>query len=84
MRKLNDKAEWQYFGTNGLIMILLLLSASGFAITAHAQSGDVTTIAKFISAGRGISKDVQGQSWLNLQDILPVQGFPALFLHSGQ
>jgi hypothetical protein len=64
MRKLNDKAERRYFGINGLMMILLLLTASGFAMTVHAQSGDVTTIAEFISEGRGISNYVQGESWV--------------------
>lgn len=64
MRKLNDKAEWQYLEINGLMIVLLLLTASGFAMTVHAQSGDVTTIAKFISAGRGISNYVQGPSWV--------------------
>jgi hypothetical protein len=63
MRKLNNKAKWQCLGINGLI-ILSLLTASGFAMTVHAQSGDVTTIAEFISLGRGISKDVHRQSWV--------------------
>jgi hypothetical protein len=64
MKKLNDKIEWQYLGISGSITILLLLTASGFALTVHAQSGDLTTIAEFISAGRGISNYVHGESWV--------------------
>ena len=64
IKKLNNEAEWQCLGINGLIMILSLLTASGFAMTVHAQSGDVTTIAEFSSRGTGISKYVQGESWV--------------------
>lgn len=67
MRKLKDTIEWKYLGgraKNVLMMILLLLSASVFAMPVHAQSGDVTTIAEFISPGNGISKYAKGESWI--------------------
>ncbi len=64
MRKLNDKVKRKYLGINGLLMILLLFTVSEFAVTVHGQSGVMTTIAEFISAGQGISNYVQGQSWV--------------------
>ena len=64
MRILNDKAELQYLRKRGLILILLLLTTSGFSMTVYGQTGDLTTIAEFISAGNGISKYAQGESWV--------------------
>ena len=64
MRILNDKAELQYLRKKELVLILLLLTASGFSMTVYGQTGDLTTIAEFISAGNGISKYAQGESWV--------------------
>ncbi len=64
MKIFNGKAELQYLRKKGLILILLLLTASGFSMTVYGQTGDLTTIAEFISAGNGISKYAQGEYWV--------------------